>query len=497
MANIELADALNSLGFINRDESDLRYARQLFEYPKEMPAGLGWDSVNFPIAVSVVHSFGLTPQHGSVGMTPEQMFALKSTALSVPFATFYVSPTGNDADAGAEGSPVRSLGKAQALANATGQPCKIIASGGSAPASAYPRTNNLRNNAGVAVVPTVDTAWVARGGRVTTGTYDNYAPPSLDLTFTNCYKLTALGACDRVVNRWQFDEWGDYVALRNVATPAICNVTPDSWTLSGTDVYVNRADGAVVTNANTRAYRSAAATYIISNQVNVYFGGEDGESGWDLEGSNANAVVDFLIASPAGLPGCCVFSNTRLVQAGGVVNTSARSISCNSFNGLIAMFNCHGSAAQTDCFNVHNNNGAAKASFLTVNCTSFNTGRQGNQSCNALTLHEDCIGIDVCGNFQSAHGGTVRDINTSKHWLVGTYVRNDRGDAVLGGGGSFQPAAVVANDTAQIWADTVAIDMPAGTRAWATSIAPGAAIRRRDCFPVGQPDSGGGSFEQY
>lgn len=482
---------------ISQARADQRYARPLHEYPIEIPPGLGWDSTNFPLNITVTESFGLAPQHGSVGMTPEQLFNLKSTAFSNPAFTFYVSPAGNDANAGTEGSPVRSLGKAQALANATGQPCKIIASGGSAPASAYPRTNNLRNNAGVAVVPAVDTAWVARGGRVTTGTYDNYAPPSLDVTFTNCYKLTGLGACDRIVNRWQFDEWGDYVALRNVATPAICDVTPDSWSLSGTDVYVNRADRVAVTNANTRAYRSGAATYIVSNQVNVYFGGEDGESGWDLEGSNANAVVDFLIAAPAALPGCCVFSNTRLVQAGGVVNTSARAISANSFNGLVAMFDCHGSAAQTDCFNVHNNNAAAKASFLTVNCTSYNTGRQGNQSCNAFTLHEDCIGIDVCGNFQNAHGGTARNINTSRCLFAGTYIKNDRGDAVLGGGGSFQPAAVVANDTAQIWADSVKVDMPSGTRVWTTSIAPGATILRRNCFPVSQPDAGGGTFGEY
>lgn len=485
------------VGWKNANGTDfllIEFSRPLYAQPIDIPSELDWDTTNFPLTIRINKNI---PAYGSVGITPEKLFDLKSTALSNPFATFYVSPTGNDANPGTEASPVKSLGNAQALANATGQPCKIIASGGSAPASAYPRTNNLRNNAGTPVVPSVDTAWVARGGRVTTGTFDNYSAPSLDGTFTNCYKLTSLGGCDRIVNRWEFDEFGDYMALRNVATPTICNTTPDSWTLSGTDVYVNRADGQAVTNANTRAYRSAAATYILSTQVNIYFGGEDGESGWDLEGSNANAVVDFLIAAPAALPGCCVFSNTRLVQGGGVVNTTARSISCNSFNGLIALFDCHGSAAQTDCYNVHNNNAAAKALFLTVNCTSSNTGRPGNQSCNALTLHENCIGIDVCGNFQSAHGGTVRNINTSKCLLAGTYVKNDRGDAVLGGGGSYQPAAVVANDTAQIWADSVKIDMPAGTRAWATSSAPGAVIRRRNCYPVAQPDAGGGAFENY
>jgi hypothetical protein len=477
---------------LSKKTADERYARPLWPYEIEIPVGLGWDTTNFPIEIVVVDSYGLAPQHGDVNFTPEELFGLKSTALSSPFAIFYVATTGSDANVGSQASPVRSIGKAQALANATGQPCKVIVNTGT-----YARTNNPRFNSGTAVVPAVDTAFVASGGRVTTGTFDNYAAPSLDATFTNCYKLTGLGACDRIVNRLEFDDWGELAPLRNVATPTLCNSTPDSWAISGTDVYINRADRAVVTNANTRAYRSASATYAMAGQVNVYFGGEDGESGWDLEGSNTNAVVDFLIATPSTTVGCSVFSNVKFSQAGGVVNTSARSISCNGFNGLIALFNCHGGGAQTDAYNVHNNYGATKVMFLTVNCSSYNTGRPGNQSCNAFTLHEDCIAIDVCGNFQNAHGGTVRNINTSRCLLAGTFVKNDRGDAVLGGGGSYQPAAIVVNDTAQIWADSVKIDMPAGTRAYATNLAAGATIRRRDCFPVGQPDAGGGTFENY
>lgn len=477
---------------LSRKTADERYARPLWPYEIEIPDGLGWDKVNFPIEITVVESYGLAPQYGDVGFTPEQLFSLKSTALTSPFATFYVTTGGSDSNDGSVGSPVKSIGKAQALANATGQPCKVIVTTGT-----YARTNNPRFNSGTTVVPAVDTAFVATGGRVTTGTFDNYAAPSLDGTYTNCYKLTALGACDRIVNRLEFDEWGDLVALRNVATPDLCNTTPNSWAIVGSDVYVNRADRLAVTNANTRAYRSASATYAMAAQVNVFFGGADGESGWDLEGSNANGVVDFLVTSPSTTVGCSVFSNTRFVQSGGLVNTTSRSISCNGFNGLIALFNCHGSGAQTDAFNVHNNYSATKPMFLLVNCSSYNTGRPGNQSCNAFTLHEDCIGIDVCGNFQNAHGGTVRNINTSRCLLAGTFVKNDRGDAVLGGGGSYQPAAVVVNDTAQIWADSVKIDMPSGTRAWTTNLAAGATIRRRDCFPVRQPDAGGGTFTEY
>lgn len=476
---------------ISQASADNRYARPLWPKMVEIPTALNWDTTNFPLAVTVVESYGLAPQHGDVGFTPEQLFGLKSTAFSAPFATFYVAQTGSDTNDGlTTGTAVRSIGKGIALANATGQPCKVIVTAGT-----YPRANNLSFNNNVLTPVAVDIAFVARGGRVNAGTYDSFSNPSLDTTYTNCYKLVSLGSCDRVVDRWSFDRFGDYVELRYVATPAIANVTPNSWTLSGTDVYVNRADLAVVTNVNTRAYRSGTNSFTMTNQYNVCFVGEDGASGWDLEGSNVNGTVDILITTPPATVGCMVFSNVRFLQSGGRINTSARSISANSFNGLVALFNCYGGGAQSDAFNFHNTKSAAKAMALTVNCTSLNTGRSGSQSCNALTYHEDVIGIDVCGNFVEAHGGTVRNIGTSKCLLAGSFVKNDRGDAVLGAG-AFQPAAVVVDDTAALWADSIKIDMPAGTKAWYT-LSTSSTILRRNCFPVSMPDAGGGTFTNY
>ena len=477
---------------ISQAKADERYARPLLAYPKEIPVGLGWDPANFPLSLSIVQSFGLAPQFGSVGFTPEQLFNLKSTALSAPFATFYVLQTGVDTNNGlSTGTAVRSIGKGVALANATGQPCKVIIGAGT-----YPRANNFSFNNNVLVAPAVDIAFVARNGRVNAGTYDSFSNPSLDTTNTNCYKITALGSCDRIVDRWAVDQFGDYVELRYVATPAIANVTPNSWSFSGTDVYVNRADLVAVTNVNTRAYRSGTESFTMVNQVSVCFVGDDGSSGFDMEGSNANGTVDILITTPPGSTGCVVASNCRFLQSGGRVNTVARSFSANSFNGLVALFNCYGGGAQTDAFNFHNTKGATKAMALTVNCTSSNTGRRGNQSCNALTYHEDVVGIDVCGMFNEAHGGTLRNIDTSRCLLVGTFIKNDRGDAVLGGGGGFQPAAVVGDNSALIWADTVKIDMPSGTKAWNT-LAAGSTILRRNCFPTGQPDAGPGTFGSY
>lgn len=481
---------------LTKKKADLLYARPAFAYPVEIPAGMRWDHDTFPIELGIVQSFGLAPQHGLVNYTPEGLFSLRSNAYSNPFATFWVSASGSDSNPGTEALPVRSIGKAQALANATGTGCTVMVLAGT-----YPRANNPRNNASVSVVPAVDTVFIAYGGKVVTGTFDNYATPSVDGTYTNCYKLTLLGACDRVVNRLSFDAWGDYVAFRKVATPTVCNATPNSWcaVVNGAsfDIYVNRADGLAVTNANTRTYRTAAATYIMGPQVNVMFTTLDGASGWDMEGSNNNGIIDMLCTSPAATPGCSVFKSIRFQQAGGEANGSARALSGNSFNGLLAAFNCHGGNPATDIFNIHNNYGAAKAAVLLVNCTGDNPGIAGNQSCNGFTLHEDAIGIDLCGTYREAHGGTIANIGTSTCLLAGTYIENDRGDAVLGGGGQQVPVAIMAKDTAQIWCDSVKIKMPAGTWAYATNATAGATIHRRNCFPVGQPDAGGGTFTTY
>lgn len=121
----------------------------------EIPQALGWDFLNFPIYPSVTESQGLAPQFGSAGVTPEQLFGSKSTALSNPFATFYVATSGNDANDGlTPATAVRSIGKGQALANATGQPCKVIVTLGT-----YARSNNPRFNSSVAVVAN-DTAQI-------------------------------------------------------------------------------------------------------------------------------------------------------------------------------------------------------------------------------------------------------------------------------------------------------------------------------------------------
>ena len=105
-----------------------------------------------------------------------QVFDLFSPARSAPANTYFVAPSGNDSTGtGAFATPWRSIGKAVAAANASGQPAQIKVAAGS-----YPRANNFTN--GNTVHPTVDIAFIAYGGRVMVGTFDDFAAPAADAT---------------------------------------------------------------------------------------------------------------------------------------------------------------------------------------------------------------------------------------------------------------------------------------------------------------------------
>lgn len=456
--------------------------------PVLLPRQLNWDGVTYPIS-PMLAQYGRGHTVVNAGMTAAEFFARRSQALSNPLATYYIDPAGNDANDGlTSGTAVRSIWKAVSLANAGGVRAKIMVKAGD-----YPRSNSP---AASGTAPTVDVAYVAYGGRVSTGTWDAFAAMTADATHTNTYSTTAITAnVNRVCDRVGLNRYGEMTELLNVATPTLCNAIPNSWCLSGGALYVNRADRAQVTNVNTRVLRANVDTMLVTSQVNVYIGGADADSGFDFEGCNEQGVVSLLNSSPGSTRNVFVMENCSLKQAGGVINTAARCFSMESWNGVAALFNCHAAAAATDFFNIHN----AYASpvpphLLLVNCTGVDAGRGTAQSNNALTAHEDAVLIDLGGRYEDTRGGSVRCIGTSRTLLAGTNLVRDLGDIPLGG--AIRPSAVMSANNAVIYCDRVTIDMPAASRAYVTE-AGTAAIYTRDCYPVTQPVVGAGTFGSY
>lgn len=440
-----------------------------------IPEALAWDAETV-LAPSLQHIFGSVS--GSAGVTAEEVFGLRSVALSAPSATYYVNySTGNDTNGGlSAGAAVKSIWKAVALANAGGVPSKIVVAAG-----AYPRSWMPGNG----TTPTVDVALVASGGRVVTGTWDTIGTLSVGATYTQTYVWT-LTNVERVVDRSRLDRFGDYIDLVRVESAPICNATPNSWYTDGTTLYIHRLDGAQPTDSNSRVFRAVA-------QSPLAISGGSPKSmfceGFDFEGGGYCSVSAQCTALPKS-PLVLVLKNCSMKYAGGALNTGGCALLANSWHGVVGMFDCHCSKALRDGYNFHNTSAAGASTFaLLVNCTATDCGSYGQTSCNALTLHEDCIGIDIAGRYESCRGGTIRNIGTSKCLLLGTEIRGDTGDWT-----ATIPTAVRVTDTAQVWAQSVAVHMPSATVNWQADA--GAKIYRRNCAIRGA-DAGGGTFAAF
>lgn len=456
-----------------------------------IPAGLGWDAA-YPLSITLTDLPGTSRSFGAVDKTPEQLFDAVSPARTSPTNTYYVSGSGVNTNNGlTSGTSVRSIWKAVELANATGQPAKIIIAGG----QRYIRSHNFWST-GTTGYPTVDIAFIADGGRVITGSFDDVGTPTVDATHTNTYSW-ALANCNKIVDMANLNRYGNYTELVKVNTAAECNVIPNSWALVAGTVYVNRADRQPVTTATTRVYRPSTHGVSLRKAVNIYMGGTSGNDGFDIEGGNNIGVFDITV-NPANNPYTgkfvCVVKNSTFKYGGGVTDTITRAVSVEGWNGLAAFFNCRADAAQTDGFNFHNVYAAPSMNVLTINCTGYDNGRYPQPSCNGWTAHEDVKGIDIAGHYKDSRGGTIRNINSSKMLAVGTWADGDFGDVPHGG--SVPPTAYRMDDTAQLWADRTKATGAAGGYGYFTGSGT-AAVHRKNAWPTPAPDSGVGTFDTY
>lgn len=429
-----------------------------------------------------------TDPHGDVGITPEALFDLFSTARSAPANTYYVDvATGNDSTGdGTSGNKWKSIHKIVTAANATGSPAMGIITAGN-----YPKANNPSN--ANAVLPTVDIAYIATGGRVVCGTWDDFSAPSADGTQANTYSYSVSNV-NRVSDRKVLDRFGNYTDLTLVGSAAICNITPNSYYTDGSTLYIRRGDGAAVTNSNTRVFRSTVGNVKITSPVSVFFGGATAADGFDFEGGNSTGVLHYGPSSTPATNKAVVASNCSFKYAGGANETSATAVAINSVHGIAAFFNCRADGDWTDGFNCHNTTSAtAVPHFMTVNCSGTDNGRGAAQSCNGFTVHEDVTALDVAGVYRNNRGGTVRCINTSKTFLAGTVIVNDLGD--IAQGGSIAPTAIRTDDTATIYADGVVIDMPAGSLA--LHAGSGTAIYHRNLTPLRCANRATGTIGTY
>ncbi|WP_294978337.1 hypothetical protein [uncultured Microbacterium sp.] len=451
-----------------------------------LPAGLGWDST-FSITPTLSDAFGPVGVVGDCGYTPEALFGRYSNALTAPATTLYVDRAAatDTADGSSWANAIQSLKRAVDLVNAATGPVLVYVKGG-----IYERTLSFYYGS---VTINAEVAFVAVGGRVVTGTFDLFTSSTPDGTYANCYTLSVAN-CDRVLDTATPNRFGNHTELTQVASAALCNATPGSWFLTGSTLYIHRADGSAITTTNTRVFRNQTQNFYVNSPKHLYIGGAGRGYGFDFEGATNGAVV--VLANPGSTTtvAAAVIVNSTAKYGGGAINTGVNGFGYSSWNGIVAFFNCGADANASDGFNGHNAQGNPKAFGLTVNCSARDNGRGSQQSCQGLTIHEDMKWVDIAGWYERNRGGNIRNINSSKMYCLGTLLRDDLGDLRIGG--AMPPTGVRLDDTAEGWFERVKIDQPRGQAAWATGTST-AKIHRRSCLAVAQQDTGPGVFDAY
>ena len=453
------------------------------ETTSTLPVGLGWDQANYPVTPSITVSAS-GDSKGSIGVTAAEFFDIFSTARSAPAATYYVSTTGSDASNGlTAGTAFRSIGKAIVSGNAAGVPTLVKIAGGD-----YERAYAFDATAGY--YPQVDMAFVntsLTGVRVVAGVWDAATGFAVDGTHANTYSKVVAN-CTRVLDLTRKNRFGNFTELTPVTSAARANITPDSWYCDGTKLYINRGDGAAVTNTNTRYFRDAP-NLRVQSQVNVFL------DGIDLQGSGSSYSVFHVNSATVTTPidAYALVANNSTFRYGGAAGAVAgRGFAAVNWYGIMAAFGCSADANANDGFGLHNPQ-SGPAYLLTVNCNARDNGR-GNQSVNAFTVHEACRGIDIAGVFEESRGGAVHNIADSLCYLLGTTVINDLGDS--GAGGGIPPVAFRAAQNAVIWAERTRAIMPSGTFAYQAVDIP-SVVHTRNIAPVRQPNSGAGTIDTY
>lgn len=455
-----------------------------------IPAGLGFDAASFPITPTINDPGGMALATGDAGITPQAMFDLFSTARSAPDITYFVGPagTGSDSNNGTSaGTPFATIGKAITAANAGSFKALVkIANGGA--------TDFFRALGPAGAIPANDIAFTATGGRITTGTFDNFGTFTLDATLTNCYSL-ALTSIDRVCNRLVQSAFKTYGVFTNTdhtktvdATTlnATTPTTADLWATDATKIYIRRVDGAVPTPTNTRIYRGSVSLFKFTTAVNVYM------ENIDAEGGDTVGTFNYLLAAQSALKRVFVANNCSAKYAGGVINTSAKGFGIDGMHGLAYLYGCEASANATDGINFHDNV-ASGLQWLTVNCSGTDNGRGTSQSNNGHTGHETATGIDLAGYYPNNRGGSVRHIIATKSLFAGTY-STDLGDVTMGG--TVPPTAFQVDNASTMWVDRTKAPMPGGQNAYMSTT--GAIMHRRNAKSgPGSITGGAGTIDNY
>jgi hypothetical protein len=266
-----------------------------------LPSGLGWDTTNWPLSIGLQVSAVSGRAFGTLGTGSFDITTNAKYIACLAGAAYYVDVlNGSDANNGLIGTPTKSIWAAQVLLNGTGSPGRIYV----ANTGTYAKAQNFTLNSG-SNFPTVDTMFIATGGRVTVTTHDGSLTWTADGTYTNTYGSSSLtSAPSRVLDIANRDAYGLYPDFAKANSAAECNAKPWTYFWDGaTKLYVNRGDGLVVsTSTNTWVLRTGPNfSYTGAYQHSFFFVGTNPGDGFDLVGGSNAASTQGTLNYSSGL----------------------------------------------------------------------------------------------------------------------------------------------------------------------------------------------------
>jgi len=367
------------------------------------------------------------------------------TAYHVDVVNGSTSNNGLGAFDGDFTTAMQQISAAITAGNATGAPYRIYVRAG------YYAGSRCINGSAQNIEPNQPCAIIAVGGPVYNNAGDAIISWTQDGTYTNLYKYT-VASIARVFDLAQTDADGAALELTAAADLATCNSTDNTYILTGGVLYVNRADGAAATTANTLVTRALVAASFMTNTTDLYFegirfcGGTGGALYCDAIASRNIVTVDcqYIGAGRSAY----LFDGLRVRRT----------------NGLVLDVRGKAYASAKDGFNYHYDNGTAggKLHAVLVDSIANGNGRYSSTSNNGVTTHDDvrlvavnptCIGNRVGADFHA-----IEDTETV---IYGGTLAN------TSAGGSTPNAALKASNNAKIWADGVTATATTGDAIYA------------------------------
>lgn len=366
-------------------------------------------------------------------------------------STWYFSPTGNNSNAGNREHPFKSI-NATVWAQITSGDTLVFLEG-RYPKSTWPNTYKEK------------TLNIIGEGDVWFSSSDlGYIWDQYD---TNVWHTTRSGV-NAIYDITRLDE--DILPqLTLVEDTAAVGTTPNSYYLSGSDVYVHLYNNQQPNDTNIELSLAVGAPWLEFKPAadgKIYI-----ENINCLSAAHGGIVVNNNSHSVSVVLKDCKIYN---VYTSNYVNDAFTNQGCNSICENVKVINC-----RKDGFNYHKANNI-EANGVEINCTANNLGYgqsgSGYLSNNATTAHNGCQVIRVNGVYTYANGGVMVDIDTVVSAAYGCVVADSYGrsyDIYAAGTstmylydcyckGSTANTNLLTNETAQIYEKNCEYDTASG-----------------------------------